>query len=152
VLTPLLITMAMRTTTALPSHPLPVMPTTQGLGQSLLPSTPGAHDGAAATPITGDGAKDILCLPHLFIATPTHQAANVHCPVCQDVALLQDRRVWVHPTGHLRCGHTSSTNRGSDSALALLPSALACHYCNCCHPGGQGAQAMLPPWQACAGR
>jgi hypothetical protein len=63
-----------------------------------------------------------------------------------------NEHAWVHPAGHLCCGHTISANCRSDSALALIHSTLAHHCCSHYCPGHQGAQEMQPPWQACAGR
>jgi hypothetical protein len=69
-----------------------------------------------------------------------------------DVAPIQDGSARVHSTGHLCCRHTSSTNHGSNSALALLRSTFAHHHRSHYSPGRRGVQAMPPPWQACAGR
>jgi hypothetical protein len=55
-------------------------------------------------------------LPGLVATAPAHHAAEVRCPVILDFTPLQNGHSWVHPAGHLCCGHTSSTNCGSDSA------------------------------------
>jgi hypothetical protein len=67
--------MALRTTTALPLHLLPVMPTMQaragaGAWVITMPSALDASNSATAAPANGYGAKDILCFPSLVAAPP----------------------------------------------------------------------------------
>ncbi len=95
-------------------------------------------------------------LPAMVPRMPSASLACCHhpCPPCRqnplpvflNFAPLKNRHARVHPAGHLCCGHTSSANHGSNSALALLSSAPACHHCSHCPPGRRGAWAMPPPW------
>ncbi len=148
---------ATRTFTLLPSPPLPGMPamqTTAGAGAQAilpLPPTPGGCNGAAATPATGNGAKDVLQLPGLVAAAPAHHAAKVRCPVFLDIAPLQNGRARVHPTGHLQGRHMSSANLRAHSTLVLFaplwPTANALvaitvtWVCRQCHHPGKPVQA-----------
>ncbi len=88
-----------------------------------MPSALGACDGAAAAPAAGGGAKDILPLLHLVADAPAHCATDVHCPVCQDVAPLQDGCARIHLSSLLRAHqqHKSQVQLPWPSSSLLWP-------------------------------
>jgi hypothetical protein len=148
---------ATRTTTSSPLPTLPVTPATQAKA--------GALARAIAIAVCLGWSRWSHCHPcrwqwHQAPPPPPWPCCPRPCPPhCQSPLLKfsghrspQNGRAQVRPAGHLCCGHTSSANHGSCSALALLCSAPA--HCHCSHycSGRCGAWAMPPPWQACAGR
>ncbi len=81
---------------------------------------------ASPPPLSGMVPRTSSTFPTLLpLPLPTMLLMSV--ALCQDVD--PHRHAWVHPTGHLCCRLTSSTNHGSNSALAFLrplwPAAIA---------------------------
>jgi hypothetical protein len=146
------------TTTSLPSPPSPVTPMTQarvgtGAWVIAIAACPGRLGWSRCCPCRWQWRQGHPLPPRPCCRCPLpppHQSPLPSFPGCCSPPR------WMCPDPPCRqspCGHTSSSNCRSNSALALLHSALAKCHCSCYPPGPWGARAMPPHCGAsCAGR